>query len=109
MGVEYRGVLCVGYTYDQVKDLYEKCEDENGDYKYENIYEFCEGESLTSYSPYYDADAEDYIYGDQVESSNDYCYALVGDNVDQRIKEVSDRLEKEFFIKPQPYIMAHGR
>ena len=109
MGVEYRGVLCVGYTYDQVKDLYEKCEDENGDYKYENIYEFCEGEGLTSYSPYFDADAEDCIYGDQVESSNDYCYALVGDNVDQRIKEVSDRLEKEFFIKPQPYIMAHGR
>ena len=108
MGVEYRGVLCVGYTYNQVKDLYEKCEDENGDYKYENIYEFCEGEGLTSYSPYYDADKEYCIYGEEVVSSDVYCYEVVGIGLDLMILKITNKFEKEFFVKPETYIMAHG-
>lgn len=108
MGVEYRGVLCVGYTYEEVSDLYEKCEDATGDYKYENIYEFCEGEGLTSYSPYYDADKASCIYGEEVESSDDYRYSECEKNIDGRVQEVCDRLEKEFFVKPKTYIMAHG-
>lgn len=108
MGIEYRGVLCVGYTYEQAQALYEECEDENGDYKYENFYDFCEAEGLTSFSPYYDADKSACIYGDEIESSDDYCYAVVDKGVDERIKAVSDRLSKEFFLEPKAYIMAHG-
>lgn len=108
MGVEYRGVLCVGYTYEQAQALYEECEDENGDYKYENFYEFCEQEGLTSFSPYYDADRGACIYGDEIESSDDYSVAVVGKGLDERIKAVSDRLSKEFFLEPKAYIMAHG-
>lgn len=108
MGVEYRGVLCVGYTYEQAQALYEECLDDGGNFKYDDIYDFCEGVGLTSYSPYFDADVEDCIYGDEVEASNDYNYAVVGENVDQRIKEVRERLKKEFLITPKAYIMAHG-
>ena len=108
MGVEYRGVLCVGYTYEQVKELYENCEDENGDYRYDDIYQFCDEEGLTSFSPYYYADKSACIYGDEIESSDDYCYAVVGGGLDERIRAVSDRLRREFSMEPKAYIMAHG-
>ena len=108
MGVEYRGVICVGYTYEEVEQLYEVCLDDNGDYKYENLYEFCEGEGLTSYSPHYDADADYCIYGDEVTSSPDYHYSVVGIGLDESIKQVSDTLEATWKVKPKTYIMAHG-
>lgn len=109
MGIEYRGVLCVGYTYEQAQALYEKYENEKeGLTDCVEFYVFCEQQGLTSFSPYYDADKEHCIYGDEIESSDDYCYAQVGKGLDERIKAVSDRLSKEFFLEPKAYIMAHG-
>lgn len=110
MGIEYRGVLCVGYTYEEVSDLYEKCEDANGDYKYENIYEFCEGEGLESFSPYYDADKEDCIYGKGAVVGSCYSYKEISDplelgsNIAYQIRD----MQEEFTIEPKAYIMAHG-
>lgn len=110
MGVEYRGVLCVGYTYEQAQALYEECEDENGDYKYENFYEFCDAEGLTSFSPYYDADSDDCIYGQAIVESGCYSYeeipdpAETGSNITHQIRD----LHKQFSVEPKAYIMAHG-
>lgn len=108
MGVEYRGVLCVGYTYKEAEQLYESCEDENGDYKYEDFYDFCEEEELTSYSPYYDASKEHCIYGDAIESSGDYSYEVVSDELDERIRSAAYSLKERFGVMPKTYIMAHG-
>lgn len=104
MGIEYRGMLCVGYTYAQAVELYENHESED----YEDFYEFCEGEGLDSFSPYYDADREDCIFGYEVAASRDYSVSEVIISLDDKIEKLSDELDEKFFKKPSAYIMAHG-
>lgn len=58
MGVEYRGVICVGYTLKEIESF----PNYRSDDEY-NVYKFCEDKGIDSFSPYYDADQEDCIYG----------------------------------------------
>ena len=108
MGVEYRGLICVGYDYDQVEALYEECLDDSGDLKYENLYEFCEGEGLESFSPYYDADREDCIYGSSIVASNDYSYKELDMELDSSIAHELRDLYERFTMTPKAYLMAQG-
>lgn len=101
MGIEYRGVVCVGYNHDQVENLMEEVDYEEG------VYEFYESHNLESFSPYYDADYEDCIYGLAVAKSGDYQYSEVS-GMDARIVQVQDKLLKQFGIQPKAYLMAHG-
>jgi hypothetical protein len=102
MGIEYRGVICVGYTLEEIEDLPNYCsDDEHG------VYEFCEDKGLDSFSPYYDADAEHCIYGRKILKTESYSYTEV-ENLDELIAEAKDNLEKEFGVVPKAYLMAHG-
>lgn len=67
MGVDYRGTVCVGYTYEQVEKLKQQA-NFDGDF-----YEFVESEDFESFAPYFDADKEYCIYGYHVLVSGDYC------------------------------------
>lgn len=99
MGVEYRGVICVGYDYNQLTEI-------EGFYD-GNFYEFCEDKGLNSFSPYYDADSADCIYGRVVAASPDYGFKEIG-NLDELIAEAIDNLTKEFGVIPKAYLMADG-
>lgn len=101
MSVAYRGVVCVGYNHDQIENLMEEVEYEEG------VTEFYESNDLESFSPYYDADREDCIYGLVAFKSGDYWMVEVSD-VDNKIKELQDKLLKQFGIQPKAYLMAHG-
>ncbi|MNF96599.1 hypothetical protein D3C84_793940 [compost metagenome] len=74
----------------------------------EGPYEWCEENGVSSYSPYYDADHEDCIFGNSVATSGDYSYAEVQPGLDERIQQVQSRLLKQFGKQPKVYIMAHG-
>ena len=101
MGIEYRGVVCVGYNHDQIENLMGEVEYEEG------VCEFYESNALESFSPYYDADREDCIYGLIAFKSGDYWMVEVSD-VDNKIKELQGKLLKQFGIQPTAYLMAQG-
>lgn len=101
MGVEYRGVVCVGYNHDQMENLMEEVEYQDG------LMEFYESHNLNSFSPYYDADYEDCIYGLVVAKTDDYQYVEVS-GLDAKIVEIQEKLLKQFGIQPKAYLMAHG-
>lgn len=101
MGIEYRGVVCVGYNHDQLENMMEEIGYEEG------TCEFYESNDLESLSPYYDADPEDCIYGLVAFKSSDYWMVEVSD-VDAKIKEIQNKLLKQFGIQPKAYLMAHG-
>ena len=99
MGVEYRGVICVGYTLEEIENLPNYASDEEN-----GVYEFCEDKGLDSF---YDADSEYCIYGRKVEASPDYGIKEVA-NLDELIAEAKDNLTKEFGVVPKAYLMAYG-
>lgn len=103
MGIDYRGQLCVGYTWAQLQELMEKAEFE-GDY-----YDFIEQEGLDSFSPYFDGDKEDCIYGYSAVRSYDYSYVEVDvDKIGGVARHLKDGLLIEYGIEPKAYIMAQG-
>lgn len=103
MGVEYRGVICVGYTHEEIESLPNYASDEEY-----SVYEFCEDKGLDSFGPYYDADSEDCIYGRKVVRAESYSSAEVPSNLDELIAEAKDNLAKEFGVVPKAYLMAEG-
>lgn len=103
MGIDYRGQLCVGYTYEEVQELMDKAGFE-GDY-----YDFIEQEGLSSFGPYFDADKEDCIYGHTAVQSYDYSFVEVDvDKVGGVARHLKDGLLIEYGIEPKAYIMAQG-
>lgn len=103
MGVEYRGVICVGYTLEEIESFPNYASDEE-----QSVYEFCEDKGLDSFGPYYDADSEDCIYGRKVVRAESYSSAEVPSNLDELIAEAKDNLSKEFGVVPKAYLMAQG-
>ena len=103
MGVEYRGVLCVGYTFTELEELMDEYPID-----VDSIYEWCEQNDIQSYSPYYDADVDHCIYGHEVAGSDDYNYAEVQPGLDEKILSVQSKLMKQFGKASKAYIMANG-
>ena len=67
MGIEYRGVLCVGYDWEEIEELMDTFPlNESLDW-----YEWYEENNLQAFSPYFDADKEHCIYGIEVVGSDD--------------------------------------
>lgn len=102
MGVEYRGVICVGYTLEEIESFPNYATDEE-----HGVYEFCENLGLEQFAPFYDDDVENCIYGREVVASPDYFHTVVG-NLDELIAEAKDNLSKEFGVVPKAYLMAQG-
>src|ERR1051326_2932595 len=103
MGIDYRGQLCVGYTYEQVLNLL-KSSDCEGD-----LYDFLEQEALESFGPYFDASEEDCIYGYSVTQSSDYdCKEVDLDKIGGVAKHLKDGMLIDYGIEPKAYIMAQG-
>lgn len=100
MGITYRGALCVGYTYDQILEIRGESTDD--------LQDWYEGQGFDSFSPYFDADVEDCIYGCLIEGSDDYSKKKITEDLDDRIDCRKQQMEREYGIVPETYIMAHG-
>jgi hypothetical protein len=98
MGVEYRGQLCIGYNYDQMLQIVEEF-GSGGDYA---------DLGFEMFSPYYDADKEDSIFGYSIARSGVYDYRSVDDSKLAEITIRKQMLYHKFLITPQTYIMAEG-
>lgn len=104
MGIEYRGQLCVGYTYEEVQELIDKSDFAG------SVYDFVEEEGLSSFGPYFDASEEDCIFGHSAVQSYDYSSVEVDlDKIGEIAQALKDNLLVEYGVEPKAYIMAEGR
>ena len=112
MGVEYSGQLCVGYTFDETEEILELSNAvghfEDDHWEQMDLYEKCECVGLEKFSPYYDADSEDSIFGWSVVSSSTYSFAEVSLKDLAKAEEMVSRMIQEYAKQPKIYIMAEG-
>lgn len=103
MGVEYRGVMIVGYTHSQMEDMVEAIDPDA------DLMDFVEEADLDYAGPYYDACRTDCIFGRVVAKSGTYSTREVNaENLEANIRYVTDELAAEWGIRPKLYIMAEG-
>lgn len=103
MGVEYRGVMIVGYTHSQVEDMVEAIDPDA------DLMDFVEEADLDYAGPYYDACRTDCIFGAVVAKSSTYSTREINpDELNARITHAMDVLHTEHGVRPKLYIMAEG-
>lgn len=97
MGIDTRAVIVVGYTYDEIHEVYQKCEDAV-DFNY-----WCEDNELESISPYYDAGSENCLFGVEIDNSGRYLYSpLYIDDV--QVQSITKDLTDKFGVVPIVYL-----
>lgn len=101
MGIEYQGVLCVGYTYEQAQEIF----DYSG---WTDFDDWVEETGMESFSPYFDADREDCIYGLTVASGSSYTAVLLSGSLDTVIDQLTQRLYAVYEEMPATCLMARG-
>lgn len=98
MSVEYRGQLCVGYNYDQMKQVVEEF---GSDGDYEDL-------GFECFAPYFDAASSDCIYGHSISQTDVYSYDSVSDKQLSEIVIIKNQMYHKYLITPHLYIMAEG-
>lgn len=98
MGVEYKGAIVVGYTYDEALQIAEGLGLEAvGDLAFD------------MYSPSYDGDEDESIFGQRIEKTWAYMYNEIDlEDLDNTAKVLSDEWEGNFGVRPKVYLMAQG-
>jgi hypothetical protein len=102
VGISYRGVIAVGYTYSEAEDIMNSTDTEL------DFYDWSEDEGLERSGPYYDADTDDCIFGEVVVSSSEYSTVELSANLPEQIGNAVVKLEKQFGVTPKVYLMAEG-
>jgi hypothetical protein len=103
LGVEYRGVMIVGYTHDQMEDIVEAIDPDA------SLMDFVEEADLDYSGPYYDACRTDCIFGKIVAKSGTYSTREVDARaLDLGIQNAVADLTSEWGVEPKLYIMAEG-
>lgn len=106
MGIDTRAVIIVGYTYDKIKEVYDKWE-ESTDAGDCHFYEWCEDNELEMISPYYDADSEKCLFGTVIFTTGNYSYEVLDINelvTKDIIKNLADKLGKVPSVYLSPYV-----
>ena len=102
MGIDTRAVIVVGYTYDKIKEVYDKWE-ESTDAGDCHFYEWCEDNDLEMISPYYDANSEKCLFGTVIFTTVDYQFGEL--NVGQLdIIDAEQELIDKFGEAPSVYL-----
>jgi len=102
MGISYRGVIVVGYTYDQAHKLYELDEQAH------DFGDWADSEGLERCGPYYDADSDDCIYCVVVANTNSYSVEELDGDLPERIGTTQVELTQKYSEQPGVYLMAEG-
>lgn len=102
MGVDTRAVIVVGYTYDEIHEVYAKWE-ESTDAGDCHFYEWCEDNDLAIFSPYYDASYGYCLFGVEIDNSGRYLYSpLYIDDV--QVQSITKDLTDKFGVVPIVYL-----
>lgn len=104
MGAEYSGRLAIGYTVDEFNTIVEKAGVDEG----MSYYDKAEAVGLRKFSPYYDADYDDCIYGRSIAGGDTYSATTVDIEQLDNVRKMAAEMVEEFGIKPDIYIMAEG-
>ena len=100
MGIDTRAVIVVGYTYDEIHEVYQECEDAV-DFNY-----WSEDNKLEMISPCYDANSEDCLFGTVIFTTGDYQFGEL--NVDQLdILDVEQELIDKFGEAPSVFLSPY--
>lgn len=113
MGVEYRGVIIVGYTREEFEQCIENVNWDQyfnvDDYEVPDFHDAVEFLSIDQAGPYYDADTSDCIFGDIVKRSGTYAVReLDARELLEGIAACTAELQRQFGLTPKLYLMAEG-
>ena len=105
MGIDTRAVIVVGYTYDEIHEVYDKWE-ESTDAGDCHFYEWCEDNDLEMISPYYDADSEKCLFGTVIFATGNYQFGKL--NVGQLdIIDAEQELMGKFGKAPSVFLSPY--
>jgi len=106
MGIDTQAVIVVGYTYDKIKEVYDKWE-ESTDAGDCHFYEWCEDNELETISPYYDANSEKCLFGTVIFATGNYQFGHLNvgrlDIIDAE-QELMDKIGKAPSVFLSPYV-----
>lgn len=105
MGIDTRAVIVVGYTYDEIKEVYDKWKAsvDAGDY---HFYKWCEDNKLEIISSYYDAVYSDCLFGTVIFATGNYQFGKL--NVGQLdIIDAEQELMGKFGKAPSVFLSPH--
>ena len=98
MGIEYRGVIVIGYDYDEASQIAETL-------GLDDVDEL----SFDMFQPGYDAPSGESIFGTELVKSGDYDYTWFDpEDVDNTSRIITDEYEAKYGIRPKVYLMAQG-
>lgn len=105
MGIDTRAVIVVGYTYDKIKEVYDKWE-ESTDAGGCHFYKWCEDNELETISPYYEASYDYCLFGTVIFTTGDYQFGEL--NVGQLdIIDAEQELMDKFGEAPSVFLSPH--
>lgn len=105
MGIDTRAVIVVGYTYDEIHEVYTKWE-ESTDAGDCHFYEWCEDNELEMISPYYDASNDYCLFGEEIFTTGNYLYKVMDIN-ELVTKDIINDLADKFGKIPSVYLSPH--
>lgn len=109
MGIEYRGVVVLGYTYREVRDEKERLQNLEIIDQGISVTEFAEEHGLDRFAPYYDAGCGDCIFGTEVCGTYDYSVSLIDLNdIAETVLSETPELVSSIRAEPNLYLMAAG-
>ena len=100
MGIDTQAVIVVGYTFDEIYKVYQKCEYDI------DFNDWCEDNELKRVSPYYDASSEDCLFGTVIFTTGDYRFGIL--NVGQLdIIDATQELMDKFGEAPSVFLSPY--
>lgn len=101
MGIDARAVIVVGYTYDEIYEVYQQHEDDI-DFHY-----WYNDNDLERISPYYDASSEDCLFGTVIFTTGGYRFGILNvgqlDIIDAE-QELIDKFGEAPSVFLSPYV-----
>lgn len=102
MSTEYRSLIVVGYTYDQMVEIIKRKVGE-----YDDFMDEYEALGFESFASYRDCDEEDKIYGSIVVNSPGYGYREIDlIEVNNKVHVMENRLKCDFVTTPRVYLLV---
>lgn len=102
MGVDTRAVIVVGYTYDEIKEVYDE-RDTSVEEIICDFYDWKEHNNLLTFFPYYDAPYEDCLFGVDIDNSGCYSYSPLCID-DMQVQSITKDLTNRFGVVPVVYL-----
>ena len=101
MGIDIGSALVVGLPYEDICEVYKSSVDSTE----VPFYNWTEEKDISRFSPYYDADYQDCVFGFKVAGTH-YTYDEVGEDYVNSVNTYSNIFYKLTGLKPKLYVTA---